>query len=144
MIKTFDEFMNSNRVNENAISSDFGTKIRIDPNSTTYQILKYMWENNHTGLRYSDIVQFIMEELKGVKYDHTKHRGYWATNLTRPVRYGYGGYGGEEPTKAGLLTKYAEKNSEGRWILKDIGVIKHFNMMDGFTEDEADLISMII
>jgi len=105
------------------VSTTKNTKLRIDDNSTTYSVLKFIWESGKEGRRYSEIVRFIVEDIKNEKYDSSK-RGYWATNLI--LRKGH--FNSEE----GILIKYAGKNDNGRWILKDPLIIAHF---EGHTGD---------
>lgn len=104
------------------VSTTKDTKLKISEDSITYRVLRFVWESGQTGRRYSEIVRFIVEEIKNEKYDSSK-RGYWATNLI--LRTGY-----FNKEKEGILIKYAGKNDQGRWILKDPLLIAHFDGAD--------------
>jgi hypothetical protein len=71
-----------------------------------YKILEFIFESGESGVRYTDITKFIVEKLKGEKYDHRIHRGHWATNLL-----------GSEYGTPGLLRLYCQKTESGRWKL---------------------------
>ena len=87
-------------------------KIRID-DTMTYQILKFIYKKGTLGAKYSDIIRFIVEDLKRMgDYNWKEHRGYWSTNLNKPN---------------GVLTRYAIKNNSGRWILNNPQLERHFD-----------------
>jgi hypothetical protein len=73
-----------------------------------YKILEFIFESGESGVRYTDITKFIVEKLKGEKYDHRIHRGHWATNL---LGSGY------RQSSRGLLYLYCQKTESGRWKL---------------------------
>ena len=88
-----------------------------------YQVLRFISESGEKGVRYTDIIKFILKD-RGITYDHKKHRGYWATNLTGTTGYWSGGKG------TGLLLKYCAKNEDGKWILKNSALRKYFISTD--------------
>lgn len=109
-------------------------KIRLD-DTDRIRILEFIYEAGNTGRRYTDIVKFIVEAIKGEKYNWKIHRGYGSGQLTgRPGRYwGRGG------TTYGLLHKYCDKNESGNWVLTNDKLINHFMQDDfrGVLDDDA-------
>lgn len=118
------------------------SKVRID-DTVTYQILKFLYKKGGEGVRYTDIIKFIIEDIKKGKYDWKTDRGYWGTNLT---------------SGTGILTKYATKNRSGKWVLDNPAIEKHFDELltsgtldqshfykrTGMTRDQFDSISDLL
>lgn len=94
------------------IDSDANTRVKSG-NTITYKILKFIWESEKIGRKYSEILRFILD-LKGIESSRSK-RGYWATSLL-----------GDRHTGRGILRIYCKKNEDGRWVLTDINLKKHF------------------
>lgn len=105
-----------------------GSRLNISSDSITYRVLKYIWEAGESGIRYTDIVKYIVEDIKGRKYD-SSWRGYWGTNLlTRKSRW--------NSDKIGILPRFANKNVYKKWVLTDIVLKSHFEgITDGMVED---------
>lgn len=141
MLKSFDQFVNESR-REGIFRGDLRTGassafIERSKNTTAYKVLNFIYESGEEGRRYTDIVKFIVEEIKGAKYDRSK-RGYWGTNLVHFNTF--------NREKKPLLYTYAMKNPEGRWILKP--EVKEFFDLQEFgdleiSKDSIDLLSMI-
>jgi hypothetical protein len=89
-------------------------RMRID-DTQKYLILKFIYKSGHQGVRYTDIIKFILEDLKGETYDYKIHRGYYASNLSGTWRDG------------GILPSYCTKNDNGKWVLSNSKLIDHFN-----------------
>lgn len=100
--------------NYGEIDNEYESKMRID-DTQKYLILKHIYKAGHQGIRYTDIIKFIVENLKGGTYDHRKHRGYYSTNLSGSWR---------DP---GILYSYCKKNDNGKWVLDHSTLIDHFN-----------------
>ena len=66
-------------------------------NTTAYKILQFIRSFGEDGVSYSDIKKFLMENIRGEKYNPVQHRGYWNFKF-------YGGNG-----KRGLFGYYCEK-----------------------------------
>lgn len=93
---------------------EYESKMRID-DTQKYLILKFIYKSGHQGVRYTDIVKFILEDLKGETYDYKIHRGYYASNLSGTWR------------DSGILPTYCTKNDNGKWVLSNSKLIDHFN-----------------
>ena len=134
-VATYSQFVNEARTKEwlDDVDDKFGkiNRIRID-DTTKIRVLEYIYESGENGRSYTDIVKFIVEEIKGMTYDWKKHRGYWATNLTASVGF----WGGKN---SGLLTQYCEKNENGRWVLANAKLKSYFMKSDfrGVLDDDA-------
>lgn len=85
-----------------------------------YKILEYIFKSGNEGRRYTDIIKFIVEDLKGGKYNWKTDRGYYATNLL----------GSRFDTGGSILYKYCNKNSENKkWVLTNKALIDHFSLL---------------
>ena len=103
--------------------------MRID-DTQKYKILHKIWESGQDGIGYTDIVRFIVEDLKGIpKYDWRVHRGYYGTNLLG---------GGFYSRNNGILGMYCEKNEGNKWILTNKKLNQHFRLK-GLRGTMADL-----
>lgn len=89
-------------------------RVRID-DTVKYRILKFIYKAGHQGVRYTDIVKFIVEDIKGKTYDHKKHRGMWASNLVGTWQ------------QEGIFSLHCGKNDNNKYILTDAVLIDHFN-----------------
>lgn len=91
-------------------------KMRID-DTNKYKILKFIYKSGHQGVRYTDIVKYIIEKLlnKPGKYDYKTERGYYASALN-------GTY-----DRDGILPSYCTKNENGKWVLTNRKLIDYFN-----------------
>jgi hypothetical protein len=113
MLKSFDQFVNEAR-REGIFRGDLNKGaspafIERSKETTAYKVLKFIYDSGENGRRYTDIVKFIVEDLRGGEYTRDK-RGYWGTNLVHYNRF--------NRERLPLLYTYAMKNSEGRWVLK--------------------------
>jgi len=68
--------------------------------TTAYKILKFIESFGEEGVRFTDIKKFLIEDIRGIRYNPTTHRGIWNTNFYGP-RFG--------KRKPGLLDYYCEK-----------------------------------
>ena len=78
----------------NYVNTSDGSPIRIGTDK--YKVLEFIYSGGSNGVRYTDIVKFIVETLRGWRYTRLR-RGYWGTNLL-------GSYG-----FPGILGTYCEK-----------------------------------
>lgn len=115
MLKSFTEFVNEER------QGIFKGDLRVGANrafinrakkTTAYRVLEFIYLGGEVGRRYSEIVRFIVEEVKGRPYDWRKDRGYWATQLLS-----YNDYWGRYESRTGLLERYCD-NVDNRYVLK--------------------------
>lgn len=77
-------------------------------NTIAFKVLLFIFSHPE-GVRYTDIVKFIIE-LKGEVYSPELHRGWWSANLN-----GSGSPWGNK--KPGLLPLYCEKTPKGLYKL---------------------------
>ena len=142
MLKSFDQFVNESR-REGIFKGDLRTGassafIERSKNTTAYKVLNFIYDSGEQGRRYTDIVRFIVEDLRGEEYTRDK-RGWWGTQLVHFNRF--------NREKKPLLYTYAMKNPEGRWILKP--EVKEFFDLQEFgdleiSKDSIDLLSKIM
>jgi len=144
-IRSYSSFINEARTKQwlDDVTDNKGNirNVRID-NTIKIRVLEFIYEAGKEGRRYTEIVKFIVENIKGMVYDWRIHRGYWATNLTGAVGF----FGGSD---TGLLTQYCEKNEKGKWVLTNKKLIDYFMKVDfrGILGDEerealAELLSI--
>jgi len=106
-----------------------GSRLNVRGNTSTYRVLNYIHRAGEVGRRYTDIVKYIVEEINGRKYDYSM-RGYWGTNLLATKSSWRGG------DRVGILTRFADKNEDGKWVLTDIVLKSHFEgITDGMAKD---------
>ena len=124
-------------------------KMRVSPEESKstmkYKVLRFIFESGKRGRRYTDIVKYIVEELHNRVYDYRTDRGYWATNLLGANSWYEARRDG--PRAYGILNKYCNRNDEGRWVLTDTSLIKHFNkydLGDMFSDDELEALADIL
>ncbi len=72
MLKSFDQFVNESR-REGIFKGDLRTGaspafIERSKNTTAYKVLKFIYDSGEQGRRYTDIVRFIVEDLRGEEY----------------------------------------------------------------------------
>jgi len=120
-------------------------RIRVPKDSTdvptiTFRVLHKIYQSGYEGIRYTDIVKFIVEDIKGEKYQSKFHRGHWATNLTQ-AKYGWMGRG---EYRGGILTNYCTKTDQGRWILTNKELIAYFNSLDSGDIMDPELMDTFI
>tara|TARA_B100000497_G_scaffold126984_1_gene167391 strand:- start:20 stop:787 length:768 start_codon:yes stop_codon:yes gene_type:complete len=101
-----------------------GSKLNITGTTSAYRVLNYIWRAGLSGRRYTDILKYIVEEIKGMTYDSSM-RGHWGNNLQ-------GSY-----DRAGLLPRFTYKNKHGRYVISDKELISHFEEIK-FAEDTSD------
>jgi len=89
--------------------------LRIGTNK--YKILRQIHNSGNRGLRYSEILRFIIEKLKGWTFNSYEHRGYYADALLQNT--------GDAST-SGLLKTYCSKNENGRWVISNDTLKDHF------------------
>lgn len=133
-INTYNQFINEARTKEwMEVEDNLGktSNIRID-DTTKIRVLEFIYESGEEGRRYTEIVKYIVEEIKGMVYNWKIHRGYWSTNLTG----GGGMWGGP---RTGLLSIYCKKNENGRWVLANDKLQAYFMKSDfrGMLDDDA-------
>jgi len=134
-VATYLQFINEARTKEwMEVEDNLGktSNMRID-DTTKIRVLEFIYESGEEGRRYTDIVKFIIEEIKQMgPYSRDQHRGYWSTNLT-----GAGGMFGGPIT--GLLPRYCKKNENGRWVLANDKLQAYFMKSDfrGMLDDDA-------
>ena len=104
------------------VNTSEGSPIRIG--TSKYKVLEFISLHGEEGVRYTDIVKYIVEVLKGETYSSKHHRGYWATNLIYPSVPRNRRYGKDRSRP--ILYTYCEKNEEGKWVLTDELLIDHF------------------
>ena len=119
-------------------------RIRVPKDSNevptiTFSVLRKIYQSGYEGMRYTDIVKFIVEDIKGGKYQHEFDRGHWATNLTQAK---YGWMGGEY--RGGILTNYCTKTDQGRWVLTNKELIMYFNSLDSGDVMDPELMNTFI
>ncbi len=117
--KSFNDFINEDRgagIYQGRLSSAPVKALAKASKTIAYKILKFIWESGKDGVRYTDILKFIIEDLRGDQYDSAAHRGYYATNL---VGTQHNLFGRGDQNNKGLLGWYCDKSPEtGRWSVK--------------------------
>jgi len=145
-INTYREFINESDKwieTEYKQSSKDNTDRLSNRNTSVLKILEFIYKSGNDGVKYTDIIKFIMEEIKGETYNPVEHRGYFSGMLTgRP-----GSWRGGGGQTYGILYRFCEKKENGRWILKDNKLQSYFmksDMGDMLTDDELDALAEII
>lgn len=112
-----------------------------DDETIKYKVLKFISEHGDRGVRYTDIIKYILEIKGQGPYDHKKHRGHWATNLLGTTGYWSGGKG------TGLLLKYCTKNEDNKWVIANDALSKYFmsaDLSDLLDDDALSALSEIL
>ena len=79
-----------------------------------YLVLKFIYQSGEKGVRYTDIVRYIVEELHDRKYNYEFDRGYWSSQLSGTYK------------QRGILEEYCTKNKQNRWIISNKKLISYF------------------
>ena len=89
---------------------------RIRVGTTQYNVFRFIYNSGHEGVRYTDVVKYIIVSNSGGSYDsRSTDRGYWSSQLSGTWK------------QPGILTGYCKKNENGRWVLTNRSLIDHFN-----------------
>lgn len=97
--------------------------LRID-DTTKYKLLKFIYNKGSEGVKYSDVLRYLFEEIKGKPYDWKKDRGNYSSVLS-----------GEGGRTLGILQAFCTKNENGKYVLTNRQLLDHFNKL----KDEGDL-----
>ena len=99
----------------------------IRKGTTKYKVLEFIHAGRAKGVRYLDVVKFIVEDIKGFEY-HQGMRGYWATNLLHG-KWRPGGYvkNSNGPIMYTYCKKLGEPGKKGNWVLNDDLLDAHFS-----------------
>jgi hypothetical protein len=130
-IDTYKTFVNESKSKNSWLETGVNDKgddtgrTRVGPGDETLKlkVLRYIAKSGMAGVRYTDIIKFIMKS-KGETYNYKTDRGHWATNLL-----GTSGYW-RDSKDTGILLKYCTKNQANRWILKNEPLQKYFAKTD--------------
>jgi hypothetical protein len=137
-IKTYSDFINEARSKkwlDDVVDDDGNSNnIRLD-DTIRIRALEYIYESGTDGRRYTDIIKFIIEDIKGDSYNYKTHRGHYSQLMTG-IPGSHWGRGGRV---VGILYKYCTRNENNRWVLTNDQLIEHFMKDDfkGILDDNA-------
>jgi len=100
-----------------------------EPSTILFMVLKKIYDSGYEGMRYTDILRFIIEEIKGETYHHSTHRGHYATNLIGDKSPSFQWSG--RAYKNGILRDFCTKKQDGKYVLTDEKLIEYFNSVSG-------------
>lgn len=125
MVKSFNQYISEGAAKAGLYTGELTSApiqaLNRAKDTVAYKILKFIYKAGSTGVRYTDIVKFIIEDIQGREYTN-KDRGYYGTNLIGTTSLGYRVNRRDELVdnkgQKGLLIWYGQKLENGRWTLK--------------------------